>query len=223
MLFFARGEHPANTTISYYDKGAALGLLLDLRIRNDSANRRSLDDVMRTLYRTFYKEKGRGFTEAEFREVCEKAAGGPLAEFFDDYVPTVKDIDYPRYLRYAGLGIDVEPHAAAGGYLGAVFEEQGGSTVVSRVDWDSPASRGGLSAQDEILAFDGVRVTARALAETLASRKPGETVKVLLSRRGRTGELAVVLGQRTERSFRMAPLPDPTPLQAAILESWLTR
>jgi predicted metalloprotease with PDZ domain len=221
MLFFSRGENTANTTISYYDKGAALGLLLDLRIRHDSQNRRSLDDVMRTLYRTFYQEKQRGFTDAEFREVCEKAAGAPLAEFFDDYVPTVKDIDYRRYLAYAGLAVDVEPRPTSGAFLGAVTEDLGGSPVVSRVEWDSPASRAGLSAQDEIVALDGTRVTARTLGDALALRRPGDTIRVLVSRRGGTREIEVVLGERTERSFRITPLPAPTPLQTSILESWL--
>ncbi len=221
MLYFSRGEHVSNTTISYYDKGAALGLLLDLRIRHDSQNRHSLDDVMRTLYRTFYQEKQRGFTDAEFREVCEKAAGAPLAEFFDDYVATVKDIDYPRYLAYAGLDIDVEPRAVPGAYFGAVTEDQGGTAVISRVEWDSPASRAGLSAQDRILAVDGSEVTAGALIVSMRSRQPGDTIRLLVSRRGAQREIEVVLGQRTERGFRITVLPGPMPPQASILSSWL--
>ena len=39
-----------NTTISYYNNGAMLGAMLDLAIRNESGNRKSLDDVMRALY-----------------------------------------------------------------------------------------------------------------------------------------------------------------------------
>ena len=67
---FFRSGNAANTTISYYEKGDALGVLLDLAIRNASANRKSLDDVMRTLYRVYAKEKGRGFTDLEFRQAC---------------------------------------------------------------------------------------------------------------------------------------------------------
>src|SRR5215472_6230450 len=63
-----------NTTISYYNNGAMLGAMLDLKIRNDSGNRRSLDDVMRALYRKYYQEKKRGFTDNEFRQECESAA-----------------------------------------------------------------------------------------------------------------------------------------------------
>ena len=100
---FARGG--AGQTISYYDKGAVLGLLLDLRIRHETKNRKSLDTVMRTLYRKYYKELGRGWTDAEFRSVCEQAAGTTLADFFA-YATTTQAIDYERYLGYAGLKAD---------------------------------------------------------------------------------------------------------------------
>lgn len=94
-----------DSTISFYDKGPAVGLMLDLAIRHSSGNRQSLDEVMRRLYREFYQEKGRGFTDAEFRQVCESVAGEPLTEIFD-YVYTVKEPDYAKYLAYGGLGID---------------------------------------------------------------------------------------------------------------------
>ncbi|MRR23447.1 M61 family peptidase, partial [bacterium] len=48
--FFSRSENSQNTTISYYDKGCGLGLLLDLKIRHETGNGKTLDNVMRTLY-----------------------------------------------------------------------------------------------------------------------------------------------------------------------------
>jgi predicted metalloprotease with PDZ domain len=219
--FFSRGEHAANTTISYYDIGAGLGLLLDLRIREASRGRSSLDDVMRTLYRTFYKEKKRGFTDGEFRAVCERAAGVPLDEVFDVYATTVKEWDYARYLGYAGLAVDLEPRPAAGPWFGASTQDQNGSPVVSSVEPDSPASLAGLTIQDELLALDGTRVTQRSLAGTINSRKPGDKVKVLYARRGAVRETEAVLAKKTERSFRITPLANPSPEQKALLEAWL--
>jgi predicted metalloprotease with PDZ domain len=111
IQFFNKNENAANTTISYYDKGCVLGFLLDLKIRNETKNRKSLDDVMRKLYKEFYQEKKRGFTDVEFRQVCEAVAGTSLEEIFS-YAATVKDIDYPKYLAYAGLTIDLKPLSA---------------------------------------------------------------------------------------------------------------
>lgn len=108
MLFFNRNENSQSVTINYYNKGATLAMLLDLKIRHESENVNSLDDVMRTLYRDYFKSRNRGFTDQEFREACEKAAGCSLAEFFD-YVYTTHEIDYAKYLAYAGLAIDLTP------------------------------------------------------------------------------------------------------------------
>lgn len=217
MKFFSRGGNTANTTISYYDKGAALGMLLDFKIRNETKNQKSLDDVMRTLYRKFYKEKKRGFTDQEFREVCESEAGGSLSEIFE-YASTVKGIDYPRYFAYAGLDIDVQPRELAGAWFGAAAQDQNGNLMILNVEMDSPALQAGLSVQDEIIALDGTRVTSRTMSEMLNSRKAGDKVRVLISRRNAIREVEVVLGKKTERNFRIKPLANPNPLQEAILK-----
>ena len=127
-----------NTSVSYYSKGTALGALLDLKIRNESKNGKSLDDVMRALYRKYYQGKKRGFTDAEFQQECESAAGGPLAEVFE-YASTTKDIDYPKYFAYAGLEIDVTAADGKGAYLGVNTRSQDGKLLVAGVSAGSPA------------------------------------------------------------------------------------
>jgi predicted metalloprotease with PDZ domain len=221
MKFFSRDENSVNTTISYYDKGAALGLLLDLKIRYETKNKKSLDDVMRTLYVKYYKEKNRGFTDEEFRMECERAAGCSLPEIFDVYVSTTKEIDYPKYFAYAGLEIDIMPEELPGVFFGAETRDQDGSLVISRVEWDSPAQNNGLSAHDEILALDGIRATERTLGQILDSKKPGDRVRVLISRRNTLQEVEVIMGKKMERSFNIRPVENPNPLQSAILEGWL--
>lgn len=97
-------------TISYYEKGPVIGFMLDLAIRHATANQRSLDDVMRALYRDYYQRAGRGFTDAEFRATCERIAGTSLTDLFR-YVDTTDDPDYARYFGYAGLDVDTTPDA----------------------------------------------------------------------------------------------------------------
>lgn len=219
--YFSRGEHAANTTISYYDIGCGLGLLLDLGIREASKGRSSLDDVMRTLYGTYYKGKKRGFTDLELRQACERAAGAPLGEIFDIYAATTEKWDYARYLAGAGLTIDLEPRPSARPWFGAMTEDQDGGAFVSAVEADSPASLAGLSAQDEILAVNGARVTPRSFQVVLGGFKPGDKVRVLYARRGRTSEAEVELGRKAEPSWRITPLADPTAAQKALLDAWL--
>ncbi len=102
--FGTQGEE-AGKSISYYDKGPVVGLLLDFSIRHATQNKKSLDDVMRLLYSRYYKSLERGFTDAEFQQACETVAGISLVNFFD-YVYTTKEIDYKTYLGYAGLKLE---------------------------------------------------------------------------------------------------------------------
>lgn len=102
--FGTQGNEPGKS-ISYYEKGPIVGLLLDFEIRNATQNQYSLDDVMRNLYWNYYKKQNRGFTEAEFQASCEQVAGISLSHFFE-YVYTTKELDYTKYLAYAGLKID---------------------------------------------------------------------------------------------------------------------
>jgi predicted metalloprotease with PDZ domain len=219
--YFGRSEHVANTTVSYYDLGCGLGLLLDLAIREASSGRASLDDVMRTLYRTYYKDKRRGFTAAELRQACERAAGAPLGEIFDAYAGTTAPWDYAKYLGPLGLAIDLEPRPSPRPWFGASTQDQNGGAVVSTVEEGSPASLAGLSAQDEILAVNDVRVTPRSLQDALGGSKPGDKVRVLYSRRGHVGEMEVELGTKAVPSFRITAREDADAARKALRDAWL--
>ncbi len=110
---FGRQGEAGDRSISYYDKGPVVGLILDLAIRNATQNKRSLDDVMRYLYWQYYKKLQRGFTDAEFQQACETTAGASLVQVFE-YVYTTKELDYNTYLGYAGLKINSETNAETG-------------------------------------------------------------------------------------------------------------
>lgn len=99
------GNNRKGKSISYYDKGPVVGLLLDFAIRNATENKKSLDDVMRFLYWQYYKKKQRGFSDAEFQQACEIIAEVSLQTFFE-YVYTTKELDYNKYLSFGGLKLE---------------------------------------------------------------------------------------------------------------------
>ena len=205
-----------NNGISYYDNGALLGAILDLAIRNQSGNRQSLDDVMRALYRKYYKERSRGFTDAEFRRECETAAGGPLAEAFD-YASTSKQMDYAKYLGYAGLSVTSSSQEAPGVLLDVNTRTADGDLTILE------SRNGGLLPGDRIVATDGVNTaSAKKLNEVLAGKKPGETIEVDITRDGIPLHVVVVLAKNRKLSYTVAPVPNPSLLQAAILNDWLS-
>jgi predicted metalloprotease with PDZ domain len=197
-----------NTTISYYDNGRMLGTMLDLKIRHESQNRKSLDDVMRTLYRKYYQQKKRGFTDGEFREECEAAAGTSLTEVLA-YASTTKDADYAKYLSYAGLTVEVTSQDAPGASLGLNTQTlaDGNFAVVS-----GPS---GLAVNDEVLS------TPKALNDAMSTKKPGDKLTLRIRRNGTEQDVELTLERNLKRTFAIKPLANPDALQAAILKDWL--
>jgi predicted metalloprotease with PDZ domain len=220
IQFFNRSENASNTTISYYDKGCALGMLLDLKIRHETQNEKSLDDVMRTLYYEFNKEKGRGFTDHEFQFVCENIAGCTLNEIFE-YASTTKAIDYPKYLAYAGLDIDTALHILPGVQLGAKVYEHEGKLIISNVEWNSPAWFSGLSPRDTIIELNSKTATAQLLDEILDSGKPGVKTEITIGRRTGRYNIVVIPESKQQRTFNITRLSQPDPFQVKILNNWL--
>jgi len=54
--YYRQDENAPNAIVSYYAKGSLVALLLDLVIRRDTQGRRSLDDVMRALWRSYGRD-----------------------------------------------------------------------------------------------------------------------------------------------------------------------
>jgi predicted metalloprotease with PDZ domain len=231
-----------NTTISYYNNGAMLGTMLDLAIRDGSGNRKSLDDVMRGLYRKFYLTKKRGFTDAEFRAECEGAAGAGLAEIFA-YASTTKEVDYARYYALAGLKLDASTEAAPGGFIGVDTDSQaippaemppgrgrggrGGAPalrlMVTDIAAGSPAAAAGLKAGDRIVDVEGAAATAPVLNDTINAKKPGEKVKLHVLRDGAQVDVEVEVAANGKKTYHLLPADGATSAQNGILNDWLRK
>ena len=210
------------TTMSYYDNGAMLGAMLDLKIRAMSRNARSLDDVMRSLYRKYYREKKRGFTDTEFREECERAAGGPLTEVME-YAASSKDVDYAKYFALAGLEVKAAAEDAPGAFLGLDTRTDGGKLFVTGTSAGSPAEAAGLARGDQILEVDGVPAATKILSDQLAAKAPGDKIKLRYSRGDKAQDVEITLAKNTKVAYSIARIPNPDPLQAAILKDWLRK
>lgn len=109
LQFFNRTANNDDVRISYYIKGPVLGLLFDAQIRTLTKGEKSLDDLMRLLYKRYYKQLNRGFTEEEFWAAAAEVAGEPLS-LLRRYVDTTDEIDYNQLLNPVGLSLDDKLH-----------------------------------------------------------------------------------------------------------------
>ena len=225
IKYYRQDENSINSQVSYYDKGAILGLLLDLEIRKRSNGRKSLDDVTRYLYTEFFK-KDRNYTPADFQKTAELMAGSSLEEFFARYVRGKQELDYNAALAAAGLKLDtgvtiVDGKPVERAVLGAELEQNQDRLMVRNVRAGAPAYEQGLNAGDQIVAMDNVRVNRDSLIARLGEKKPGDLINLTIFRFDDLSTLLIKLGARTEGTYKIVPLSSQTEQQKQIYRAWL--
>src|ERR1700752_1651020 len=219
IKYYRQDENSINSQISYYDKGALLGLLLDLEIRKRASGAKSLDDVMRYLYAEFFK-KNRNYGPVDFQKACELMAGSSLEEFFNKYVRGKEELDYNAALEAAGLRLDTS--AGAGGvFFGADVVQEDDRLMVRRVYAGSPAYEQRLNAGDQIVALDNMRVKRDFFEARMAEKKPGDLISLTIFRFDDLSTLRIKLGERREGTYRIVRLPAATEAQNRIYRGWL--
>lgn len=220
IKYYRPNENSANSTVSYYSKGSVLGTLLNLAILAGSNGERNMDDLMRLLYNEYYKKQKRGFTDDEFRRAAEQMAGRSLDDFFTVAVNSSEPINYNAYFEPVGLQLTNVASRTQDGFLGAATTASNGKATVASVRRGSAAYTGGLNVGDEIISVDGIRVGDDFL-RLISGRRVGETVNVLVNRAGLLRELPITLTQNPLASYRLTPLPNPTPAQKTLYNKWL--
>lgn len=219
IKLYRPNENTVNTTISYYNKGAVMGMLLDLEIINDSKGKYSLDDVMKYMYDTYYKGQQRGYTDAEFKEGLEKFAGKNLDEFYKKYINGVEDIDFDKYLGYAGYHLTDEFAGNNDPALGVVTTSGDGRIIVTTVLRNSAAWADGINVNDEITAIDSSKVAD--LSTALNGKKPGDKINVSVLRDGLPLTLPVTLLKKTQKKYHIDSVEQPTESQLLVRKKWL--
>jgi predicted metalloprotease with PDZ domain len=215
---FGRTDDEINKTVSVYDKGAIIGWVLDFAIRHETSNKKSLDDVMRKIYNDFYLGKKRGFTESEFRSVCEEIAGTKLDEVFS-YASTVKELDYQKYLGYGGIEIAMQPKQVEGAWLGVSTRMRNDSLLVTAVEYESPAWKAGVKRGMKILKVNEQDAKS-VLQPMLTDKKSGESISLQVIQRSDVKTISIPLATKIEPSFRITKKPNPTASQKEFFEDW---
>ena len=207
-------------SISYYNKGALLGFLLDLGIRQGSGNQRSLDDLMRRLNEDFARGN-RFFTGQDLIAIARELAPhfDDAGQFFSDYVDGTRELDYDKFFGYAGLKLvtEVQERPALGFLSATRFDKP---VRVESVERGSNAEKAGVEPGDELLEMDG-RPLQFTLDSNLAQMKPGHEVSFRVRRGQREFAIEFPVGSQSRTIYRFEELKRPTPEQRRIREGWL--
>jgi predicted metalloprotease with PDZ domain len=207
-------------SISYYNKGELLGIILDLAERDASRGQASLREVFQWMNEN-YAKKGRFFPDSDgVRQAAEAVAHLDLGWFFTKYVQGTEEIPWNDFFRSVGLRVIEEKNTAADAGFVASRNFDGPMTV-SAVAADSEAQRSGLQVGDTILEING-KTVGQESSEDMAALAAGDTITVKLrGRRGGERELKWKAGSREEITYELKSVESVSAEQKARRAAWL--
>jgi predicted metalloprotease with PDZ domain len=182
-----------NLFISYYTYGQAIGLGLDLSLRDRSNGKTTGDAFMNALWVQFgrpgQKEPGKVSTPYSvdgLKETLAKVSGDRAFanDFFSKFIEGRELVDYTRLLARAGFVL--RKRNAGRAFAGQVTLQPGGSAlrVGELVPWESPLYRAGVAQDDQLINLGGVDLTSTAAwQEALGKHRPGARVPLRFVRR----------------------------------------
>jgi len=219
----------ANTTISYYNKGALLGLLLDLEIRSRTNGQQSLDDVMRWMYQKLYAAPaatyylpGRGYQERDILDALNTVSGSDFGEFFARYVQGTAELPIAEELAKVGLKLNITVEAGAPPDLGILYQEADTGIRITAVRPGGAADRAGLSRDDLLTEVDTLSLANEELGTRLKMYHAGAEVPFTVERHACWMRITVKLDPPVADEYAIAGVPSATPAQVSLREGWLS-
>ncbi|BAY96394.1 peptidase M61 domain-containing protein [Tolypothrix tenuis PCC 7101] len=207
-----------NSQISYYLKGAMVSLLLDLLIRAKHRNQRSLDDVMRQMWQQFGKAEI-GFTAEQLQSVIASVADIDLGDFFKRYLDGTEELPFNECLEPFGLKLAAEADEEP--YLGIKVNTENGKEIIKFVEAGSPAQKAGIDPGDELLAINGIKVTANNLSDRLKDFQAQDTIQVAVFHQDLLRSVNVTLAEPRPSRYQVISIHNPDSVQQENLAGWL--
>jgi predicted metalloprotease with PDZ domain len=210
----------AERSVSYYNKGQLLGIMLDLAVREASHGKASLREVFQWMNQN-YAKKGRFFADSEgVREAAEAVSPADLGWFFAKYVAGTEEIPWNEFFGNVGLKLVVGRSTTAdAGFLAS--RNFDAPMTVAAVTEGSGAEIAGLKVDDIIVEINGA-IVGEESSEITARLRPGDAITVKIrGRRGSERELKWKVGSREENSYELKNMETISAQQLARRFAWL--
>jgi predicted metalloprotease with PDZ domain len=190
------GDAGSHNSALQYGGGSLVAAVLDIRIRRLTNNAKSLDDLMRQMYKEFGKT-GERYTIEDVVRIAGGVTGTEHSDFFDKYVLGTDELPLEEYFGYIGLDLEKEigevlpsRNYVIHGLLGIQSLTRTPEGLIIRRSQDA-----GYRDEDNLVAIDGEPVkTFRDLQVMAKEFSPGDKVEPSLLRGGKRITMELALG-----------------------------
>jgi predicted metalloprotease with PDZ domain len=207
-------------SISYYNKGFLLGIVLDLAVREATSDRGSLREVFEWMNQN-YARQGKFFPDSDgVRQAAEAVGHTDFGELFQKYVRGTEEIPWDDFFKTVGLHLIRRTTQVVDSGFSATRNFDGPPTV-SAVRVGSDAQKAGLKVGDEIVAVNGKPATGGVQA-AISAMKPGDMLQLRLHSGRAERDVLWRLGSKEEVEFELKDVDNITPQQKMRRAAWLS-
>lgn len=229
IKFYRPDENSANAGVSYYIKGSVVALALDFTIRQATHHQKSLDDVMRTLWKQYQQGNTEGLDESDIIKAAEDVAGTNLSAFFASLVHGTEDLPWKNLFAPFGIACELREQETAQSKKSAVYigakikhEEHSSALSLSYLTTNGPAQKAGLCAGDTLVAFDNLRVSSANFDALLSRYQSSDILKVHYFRRGRLFCADLVLEKKPKDVCTLTIAKDVSEKTKDLRQKWFS-
>ena len=158
IKFYRQDENSNNAGTSYYNKGCLVALSLDLGLRLRGS---SLDALMRRLYEN--TQKGMQVNERTIVELCNELTGDNWIEQINHLINTTDELPLDQLFPEFGLSYGLQNEKALP--FGLKVAEKAEGVIIQQACRDGVGAKAGLSANDVIIAIDGLKASEKLLSQ----------------------------------------------------------
>jgi len=215
-----------------YNKGALIGMVLDVKLRELSGGKYGLRNLMLDLSKTYGKNKA--FKDEELFDKITELTDPEIRTFFTRYVEGSEPL--PLQETFEKAGIRYQPAVAAtaisyGDFVPGYDQKRDKIIVADTTGMDAFGHALGFRPGDLLLEMNGTEITPmnvrEIIGEKLQQHKPGERITFTVAREDAKGRIkkkklkAKAVAIERQKLHVLEPDPNATPQQKALRAAWL--
>ncbi|WP_024769226.1 M61 family metallopeptidase [Aquimarina macrocephali] len=213
--------------VNVYEKGALIGMCIDILMREESNGNRGILSLMKELSLKYGKNKP--FNDDKIIEEITAMTYPAIGEFLKTHVVGKTPINYEEFFKKVGLSVESERVETnyiqnSGVLIVAGNQEKGTIFFTDLVSDNSFWAENGAKPNDDIVEVNGTKLTLQNANNILGATfqwQEGDDIEVKLNRAGEE----VVIKTKVTKSFtkgkKLKVIDNSTKEQSELRKTWL--
>ncbi len=216
--------------LNVYEKGALIGLCLDIHLRDRSQGRYGTQELMRDLGNRFGVSKP--FPDEQIFDIIGNMTSSETKEFLERYVAGKDPLPLEQTFNLIGVEYreSKETEEITLGSIGIGFDPEAGNWIVGSVDnMNSFGREMGFQKDDILVSLNGEKIEGQNFPAVVkgfkASTKEGDQVEIVVKRmKGKKLKEKTLTGTaqlvNSNKKYVLEPLENPSAEQLGLRNAW---